>query len=1008
MSNSFHSKLTLDDIHSLIAATYADLTARDADTDFHGDSGNIDKLVRVDSPQAYYFLVSIVPEWDITAVDDWVELTDTPGVISAGLIVQGNSGGTALEFGQALSTTDSPTFAGLTVDTDTLFVDSSNNRVGIGTITPAQLLDLSASGSIGFAGSAILSDSAGTMTLSNVNALDATTETTIETAIDTLPNLTSASSLSTIGTITTGVWNGTDIAVTDGGTGSSTASGARTNLGLVIGTDVQAFSSDNAFRTDNLSVFAATTSSQFAGVISDETGSGSLVFATSPTIVTPTISSFTNASHDHSNALGGGQILSTSALSDTANIAYLNTSNVYSSGLIQDFGTSSIINVDDLAIDSQSSAVEGNVLRLDSSTGDGVYINFATSRTIGVKQGGDFFIGFNTYYDVVSNSYQGSITGNACIIEFDTSGDINFLTKSGVSVGVDYVPDIIMTIENSGDVFINGFEVDTHTDEIVVITTSAKFTDQATANIIAVIADQDLINRFQVTPISSTRFTVTGLNSNLRLVEDGFDNFVFYTGGGTLVTGTNAGRLLIESVGAVSSSGGRLFTWTGTNKGNDVSFVSLDQITLSGWQLGTIGRDSTSEIGPLVDIDTTSIVDWLDSLTLDGVIFSINKSIIDQPTGVSASKPVFIVENVAEKTAGATFRDLHGTLFSGETLVRIDAGIPDNQRVVLTGNIIDLSASLGMFDTTGSTGTFTVVADNSIAATAITGVTDSSGVASFTHSGTSPALGSKVTVSGFVTNTDYNSTGRVTATTATTFEIDYIAFGTTETGSYLVTGVTITSTAHGLTIDTGVTIDTTLSTDYDGGYHIYNIQTNSFDISATFTVTKAGSWSTEGLDQTDPRVIAIGNRSTSDSEVIGFGFTNGNSSATTVIDGTYGAIDASTFASNEITQRIKLIDSTSVIFELTALEDFQGFLTGSLSSVKSGSTENYRLSMSTNSVVPVFASANYIPIEVKTTSVNTALEFSVSLSTGDTIQIMVAGDGTSNSLTFTDLVLGIK
>jgi hypothetical protein len=40
---------------------------------------------------------------------------------------------------------------------------------------------------------------------------------------------------------------------------------------------------------DNLSVFAATTSAQLAGVISDETGSGSLVFNTSPTLVTPTL-----------------------------------------------------------------------------------------------------------------------------------------------------------------------------------------------------------------------------------------------------------------------------------------------------------------------------------------------------------------------------------------------------------------------------------------------------------------------------------------------------------------------------------------------------------------------------------------------------------------------------------------------------------------------------------------------------------------------------------------------
>jgi len=40
------------------------------------------------------------------------------------------------------------------------------------------------------------------------------------------------SSLTTLGTIVTGVWNGTTIAIANGGTGATTASGARTGLGL--------------------------------------------------------------------------------------------------------------------------------------------------------------------------------------------------------------------------------------------------------------------------------------------------------------------------------------------------------------------------------------------------------------------------------------------------------------------------------------------------------------------------------------------------------------------------------------------------------------------------------------------------------------------------------------------------------------------------------------------------------------------------------------------------------
>ncbi len=66
-------------------------------------------------------------------------------------------------------------------------------------------IDIAASQAYSVAGTAIISDSAGTATLRNIDALDATTEDTIEAAIDTLDNLASAAALPW-----TGMATGTD------------------------------------------------------------------------------------------------------------------------------------------------------------------------------------------------------------------------------------------------------------------------------------------------------------------------------------------------------------------------------------------------------------------------------------------------------------------------------------------------------------------------------------------------------------------------------------------------------------------------------------------------------------------------------------------------------------------------------------------------------------------------------------------------------------------------------
>ena len=113
-----------------------------------------------------------------------------------------------------------------TVNSDKGFVVSTNGTITVDT-TGIAWTQFSGAGS--FTSGDGLSQDGNTI---NVNVTANRTAITAD-AIDIASTYVGQSSITTLGTITTGVWNGTDVAVADGGTGSSTAAGARTALGIV-------------------------------------------------------------------------------------------------------------------------------------------------------------------------------------------------------------------------------------------------------------------------------------------------------------------------------------------------------------------------------------------------------------------------------------------------------------------------------------------------------------------------------------------------------------------------------------------------------------------------------------------------------------------------------------------------------------------------------------------------------------------------------------------------------
>lgn len=142
----------------------------------------------------------------VVAAGAWTRATDADAnaEVTGGMAVWVNEGTTNADTGWVLTTND-PITVGTTGLTFTQFTGLGQVTAGSGLTKTGNTLNIGAGTGI------------------TVNADDIAVAATYA----------GGSSIATVGTITSGVWNATDIAVADGGTGASTAAGAKTNLGFM-------------------------------------------------------------------------------------------------------------------------------------------------------------------------------------------------------------------------------------------------------------------------------------------------------------------------------------------------------------------------------------------------------------------------------------------------------------------------------------------------------------------------------------------------------------------------------------------------------------------------------------------------------------------------------------------------------------------------------------------------------------------------------------------------------
>ena len=505
---------------------------------------------------------------------------------------------------------------------------------------------------------------------------------------------------------------------------------------------------------------------------------------------------------------------------------------------------------------------------------------------------------------------------------------------------------------------------------------------------------------------SANRFSFGSGTSLEFLTEASFNAKVTYTGDGTFFTGVSHLGFNLNSMDIVlAGNNNQLFDLTGVVDDETVRFVFM---TFTGTGTRTVGRFTFSALGRLVEFTS---IGHIDGVTWDNCVFGLvqNCNFLGANTGSNA------ILNITGSLFFAFVSDTVGVATGpSESVFFIEPTIGTFPTLNIRATI-NLPGSVGTYFKAGSTGAITAFADASFSAINITGVTVSGPFARFAFS-PGPALFANqvLTTANFATGT-YNDVGFIDVTGTGFFELRSVATGLPigfvidemNVGDFSGDTATVTSAAHGQGNGQILSIEDTIN--FNRGYTIYNALTNTFriDLPSAFPgVETAGTWNTGSLTQTDKKVDVSQSGQQQDSMNVAFGGMNANAGATTIASAdTYQAMDFNTMVLDPTTEGWTLIDPLAGIFRYDGLNPVTGSLIASITVVKSGATRIFRFTDSKNGAIPVFATAAYVPIEVKATQVSGTLIRPISVVPGDTIQVMGAEEGNTDAVTVTDFFI---